>query len=197
MDEPLGALDRSLRTELEDEIRRIHREVGATIVYVTHDREEALALSHRIAVIREGKLVQLGSGEDLYDQPRDHFVARLFGDCNVFPVESVSLAAGDTVEVTLDGRRVCTRAATNSTRVLLVIRPERLRLHEENGDVALDVVIDDVYYLGETSRLRANHRAIGAVVARLDPRDAKGLEHGDSVRLYFNPTEAIVIDRNT
>jgi putative spermidine/putrescine transport system ATP-binding protein len=196
MDEPLGALDRTLRTNLEDEIRRIHREVGATIVYVTHDREEALALSDRIAVLREGKVVQLGSGEELYDDPCDDFVARLFGDCNVFAVESVSAAARGMVDVMLDGRRVRARSATDSTRVSLVVRPERLRVQACEGDVALDVEIEDVYYLGEASRLRGHHRVLGAVVARLNPREARGLAPGDAVRLHFDPAEAVVIGSN-
>jgi putative spermidine/putrescine transport system ATP-binding protein len=196
MDEPLGALDRALRTDLEDEIRRIHAEVGATIVYVTHDREEALALSDRIAVIREGKLVQLGSGEDLYGRPCNDFVARLFGDCNVFAVDRVLVAAGGMVDIMLDGRRVRARSATDSARVSLVVRPERLSVQGGEGDVALDVAIDDVYYLGEASRLRAHHRVLGAVVARLDPREARGLTRGDDVRLYFDPADAVVIARS-
>jgi putative spermidine/putrescine transport system ATP-binding protein len=197
MDEPLGALDRTLRTDLEDEIRRIHREVGATIVYVTHDREEALALSDRIAVLSEGKVVQLGSGEELYDDPCDDFVARLFGDCNVFAVESVSAAARGMVDVMLDGGRVlCARSATDSTRVSLVVRPERLRVQACEGDVALDVEVEDVYYLGEASRLRGHHRVLGAVVARLNPREARGLAPGDDVRLHFDPADAVVIGRN-
>jgi putative spermidine/putrescine transport system ATP-binding protein len=196
MDEPLGALDRALRIDLEDEIRRIHREVGTTIVYVTHDREEALALSDRIAVIREGKLVQLGTGEELYDQPRDQFVARLFGDCNVFPVESVSVADGGMAEVVLDGCRVRALSTTVSTPVSLVVRPERLRAHGCESDVALDVAIEDVCYLGEASRLRAHHRVVGAVVARLDPREARGLGPGDDIRLYFDPADAVVIARS-
>jgi putative spermidine/putrescine transport system ATP-binding protein len=196
MDEPLGALDRALRIDLEAEIRRIHREVGATIVYVTHDREEALALSDRVAVIREGKVVQLGTGEELYDQPCDQFVARLFGDCNVFPVETVSAAAGGMVEVMLAGSRLCSLSLTDSPRVSLVIRPERLRLHARSGDVPLDVRIDDVRYLGEATRLYADHRALGAVAARLDPKEARDLRRGDDVRLHFDPADAVVIARS-
>jgi putative spermidine/putrescine transport system ATP-binding protein len=196
MDEPLGALDRLLRIDLEDELRRIHREVGATIVYVTHDREEALALSDRIAVIREGKVLQLGRGEELYDHPLDQFVARLFGDCNVFPVDDVSVAAGGMVDVMLDGRWVRALSTTTARTCSLVVRPERLRVHGCEGDVALEVEIDDVYYLGEASRLRAHHRVLGAVVARLDPRDARGLARGDDVRLYFDPVDAVVIARS-
>jgi putative spermidine/putrescine transport system ATP-binding protein len=196
MDEPLGALDRALRADLEDEIRRIHAQVGATIVYVTHDREEALALSDRIAVLREGKVVQLGGGEELYGEPCDAFVARLFGDCNVFAVESASVAAGGMVDVLLDGRRVRARSATDSARISLAVRPERLRLQGVERDFALDVAVEDVYFLGEASRIRAHHPVLGAVVARLDPAEACGLGPGDHVRLYFDPADAVVIARS-
>jgi ABC-type Fe3+/spermidine/putrescine transport system ATPase subunit len=163
---------------------------------VTHDREEALALSDRIAVIREGKLAQLGSGVDLYEQPRDDFVARLLGECNVFPVDRVSAAGRGMVDVRLAGRRVRALSATDSTRVSLVVRPERLRVQSCDGDVALAVAIEDVHYLGEATRVRAHHSVVGAVVARLDPREARSLGPGDDVRLYFDPAEAVVTARS-
>jgi putative spermidine/putrescine transport system ATP-binding protein len=195
MDEPLGALDRALRTDLEDEIRNIHSEVGTTIVYVTHDREEALALSNRIAVIRDGRVVQLGSGEELYTRPSDDFVARLLGDCNIFAVERLSVTSGGLAEVMLDGRAVRAPAASDSSHVSLVVRPERFRVRGCDGNVSLDVTIEDLSYLGETSRLRGRNRALGEIVAKLDPRDAQGLSRGGKVRLYFDPADAVVIAR--
>jgi ABC-type proline/glycine betaine transport system ATPase subunit len=76
MDEPLGALDRALRVEMQEELRRIQREVGATFVFVTHDREEALAMSTRIGVMRDAELIQVGTPEELYERPSDSFVGR-------------------------------------------------------------------------------------------------------------------------
>src|SRR5207247_1576779 len=84
MDEPLGALDKKLRQELQSEVRRLQQRLGITVLYVTHDQDEALAMSDRIAVVREGKLVQVGTGEDLYDRPQTLFVARFLGESNVF-----------------------------------------------------------------------------------------------------------------
>ena len=83
MDEPLGALDRKLREALQLEIIRISRELGATVLYVTHDQEEALVMSDRIAIFNEGRIEQLGSGEDLYDRPASLFVADFIGESNI------------------------------------------------------------------------------------------------------------------
>ena len=105
MDEPLGALDRTLRTEMEHEIRRLHRELGTTIVYVTHDQQEALALADRIAILRDGRLVGLGTPEQLFRRPANSFVAEFFASANLLAVEEHALdpdeaerRAGETVE---------------------------------------------------------------------------------------------------
>ena len=85
MDEPLGALDRALRIGMQEEIRRIHRESGATVLYVTHDQEEALTMSDRVAILRDGRLLQVGPPRDLYRRPADRFVATFFGECTLVP----------------------------------------------------------------------------------------------------------------
>ena len=80
MDEPLGALDRKLRDSMQFEVRRIHREVGSTVIFVTHDQEEALALSDRIAVFRDGRIEQIGTGRELYESPASIFIATFLGE---------------------------------------------------------------------------------------------------------------------
>src|SRR5690606_23975839 len=88
LDEPLGALDRNLRGALQSEIRRIHREVGSTFVFVTHDQEEAMNLSDRIALFNTGRIEQIGTPEELYQAPETLFTARFLGDSNVFELET-------------------------------------------------------------------------------------------------------------
>src|SRR5690606_3723300 len=90
MDEPLGALDRELRLQMEEEIRRIHRDLGTTFIYVTHDQQEALALSNRIAIMRGGHIVGVGSPEELFYRPSSAFVARFFANSNVLPAEVIA-----------------------------------------------------------------------------------------------------------
>ena len=122
MDEPLSALDKPLREAMQIELRRLHRELGLTTVYVTHDQREALTLSDRIAVIDDGRVVQIGTPEELYNRPTTAFVARFLGESTILPVE-VSEGA-----VRYRGRPigVADISADEGAQGLL-IRPERLR----------------------------------------------------------------------
>jgi putative spermidine/putrescine transport system ATP-binding protein len=171
MDEPLGALDRALRGDLEEELRRIHAEIGTTMVYVTHDQEEALAMSDRIAIMRDGRIVQIGTPEELYEQPVEEFVARFLGECNVLP------AGGD-----------------DPTRAR-VVRPERLRLDARPGDVAITGRLDDMIYLGQSTRLRLTMGDGTRLTARLDPRTVGSVAPGDEVTLHFAPADAVHVAR--
>lgn len=195
MDEPLGALDRSLRTDLEEELRRIHAEVGTTMVYVTHDQEEALALSDRIAVMRDGKIVQLGPAEELYERPREEFVARFFGECNIFDVERSGPTSNGAAEVSLLGTHLTAASTTDGSRIALVVRPERLRLRRQHDDVEVAGTVEHVLYLGETTRLSVHNEHLGSVIARVEPSEARRLRKGAAVSLYFASADAVLISR--
>lgn len=128
LDEPLSALDANLRTRLRGELRRIHREVGTTFVCVTHDQEEAMTLSDRIAVLRQGRLEQLGSPDTLYDTPENSFVAQFFGRCSLWQATVVD---GNTGRCRLAGSQVTIPARGSfmtGDDVMLVARPESLAL---------------------------------------------------------------------
>ncbi len=157
MDEPLGALDKKLREWLQLEIRRIHRELGITFVYVTHDQEEALVLSDRIAVFNEGRIEQIGTAEDLYERPQTLFVAEFIGESNLFPGR-VS-GSGEYVEVAGDSYRLRARAnarLSDGSSGVLVVRPERLRVATDgqsaDGNV-LDATVRQIVYLGSARKL--------------------------------------------
>ncbi|RVB09990.1 ABC transporter ATP-binding protein, partial [Mesorhizobium sp. M7A.F.Ca.CA.004.05.1.1] len=128
MDEPLSALDKKLRQEIQAEIRRIHRETGVTILYVTHDQEEALHLSDRIALFREGRIEQIGTGEDLYLRPASEFVAGFIGNSNFLPAEHLQTARGVSTIRLAEGSIVTGIKTTTSfgqgQRVRLMVRPE-------------------------------------------------------------------------
>ena len=133
LDEPLSALDANLRQQLRGELRRIHREVGTTFICVTHDQEEAMTLSDRIAVLRNGRLEQLGSPDTLYDQPANAFVARFFGRCALWPANVADAATG-LCRVEGSGVMVPARGGFQpGERVLLVARPESLSLCPSEG----------------------------------------------------------------
>lgn len=193
MDEPLGALDKKLREQLQGEIARMHRELGITFVFVTHDQEEALALSDRIAVFNEGRIDQVGTARDLYERPATLFVARFLGESNV-------LTGKVTDPVTLEGPgfRVALRRGASpagSGVASMVIRPERLSVLPlsapvPSGHNALEGTVSGLTYLGAYSTvsvelgcgLRFTVRAPAGTSGEVTPgapvRVAWPVEHG-------------------
>ena len=129
LDEPLSALDKALRVEMQVELRRIQREVGITTIFVTHDQEEALTLSDRMGILRDGVLVQEGSPDDIYENPKSAFAATFLGDANLFAGtadnSTVLLHGGDSLSVP---------RALKAGPVTLAVRPEKMRVLEQGGD---------------------------------------------------------------
>ena len=156
MDEPLSALDRKLRDELQHEIRALHGRIDTTIIYVTHDQEEALRLSDRIAVFNNGRIVQLGDGEALYKQPNDSFVASFIGTSS-FLVGEVEAVDGGRMAVRVNGdgevahAPACDGLAAGAP-VLLMVRPEKASVSEERPEGegnALRGTIREATFLGD------------------------------------------------
>jgi spermidine/putrescine transport system ATP-binding protein len=160
LDEPLGALDLKLRKGLQLELKRIQREVGITFMYVTHDQEEALTMSDRIAVMNDGVVDQLGPPEDVYERPRTRFVAGFIGVSNLMPakVESVS---GEDVTVSIDGGptvRTSARGVRTGERCHAVVRPEKLRVTKAEepvpvGHVSVEGIVESAVFLGTATQM--------------------------------------------
>ncbi|WP_457787808.1 ABC transporter ATP-binding protein [Pseudomonas sp. PL-6] len=126
MDEPLGALDKKLREDLQDELRHLHRRLGITIVYVTHDQEEAMRLSQRIAIFSHGKIVGLGSGYELYQNPPNAFVASFLGNSNFLKIKAQGHAAAS-----FEGQSLAVRPTVGiaeGQELLLMVRPEKAQV---------------------------------------------------------------------
>jgi len=199
MDEPLGALDRGLRIEMEQELRRIHRETRVTVVYVTHDQEEALILSDRIGVLRAGRLLQEGTPRELFETPANEFVARFFGECNLLPIE-VQASNGDARWAFGHDGVPARQWAWPSPRGrhdrpwFLMVRPADVRVGPLHGArpeaVTVPAVIDDVVYLGTSMRLNCTTREFGRVLAEPPAYAASGMRPGDEVELSFDPATA-------
>jgi putative spermidine/putrescine transport system ATP-binding protein len=150
MDEPLGALDRKLREQLQLEIKRVHQERGISVLYVTHDQEEALTMSDRIAVFNQGRIEQIGTPEELYDRPATRFVAGFIGDTN-FLSGRVLTVSGSLCEIETSAGRFKATAGQGlvaGTSASVAVRPERVVLASSS---ALRGTITDVIFLG-TSR---------------------------------------------
>jgi putative spermidine/putrescine transport system ATP-binding protein len=156
MDEPLGALDKKLRDWLQSEIKRVHREVGATFVYVTHDQEEALSMSDRIAVFNNGKIEQVGTGVELYEKPETLFVGTFLGESTVFyGTYAGTTSAGTVIDVA--GSHLHTTSELKETKLALLLRPEKLFLSATDSATTsavngVTVSVKSATYLGAAWR---------------------------------------------
>ena len=199
MDEPLGALDRRLREELQYEIRRIHRDLGVTMVYVTHDQQEAMVMSDRVAVFRAGVVEQIASPEALYEEPDCSFVARFIGENNRLPGRVTSVR-GDICDVDVSGRQVrALRVVPCRTgdSVLLSIRPERVSIAPEPGAYTneFDATIDDVTFLGDHLRIRMTVCGQPDFIVKIPNVVGHGaVLEGDRIRIGWTPIDSRVLD---
>jgi putative spermidine/putrescine transport system ATP-binding protein len=195
MDEPLGALDRALRVGMQEEIRRIHRESGATVLYVTHDQEEALTMSDRVAILREGHLHQVGSPRELYRRPADRFVATFFGESTLIPAVKLAEVDGEHVRVRALGREATVRRGGSlpDQEITLAVRPGKLRLEAREGDLILPTTVVDVLYLGDAVRIVGRNPEAGVVLVRADPDDAATVRIGEQLALGFAPRDAVAV----
>jgi putative spermidine/putrescine transport system ATP-binding protein len=159
LDEPFSALDKGLRGQMQDEVRRLHRETGTTFVFVTHDQSEALALSSRIAIFDHGRLLQLGPPRAVYERPATRFVAEFLGELNRLKLSDVACADG-VARGKFEGRVLWLRGAEwphgSAHSAILGIRPEHMALLPgcpPSGENAISAVVRDATYLGGATRL--------------------------------------------
>jgi spermidine/putrescine transport system ATP-binding protein len=157
LDEPLGALDLKLRKAMQLELKALQEQVGITFTYVTHDQEEALTMSDRIAVMDRGRVLQVGTPEEIYERPADRFVADFIGETNLLPGKVVATEPG-AVEVELAGgarvRAASTAPLASGNQVTIAVRPERILLGpapEGTGWNRLTATVEDVVYTGATT----------------------------------------------
>jgi spermidine/putrescine transport system ATP-binding protein len=151
LDEPLSALDLKLRKEMQIELKRLQNETGITFVFVTHDQEEALTMSDRIAVMSAGHILQVGSPREIYDHPSERFVANFIGDTNLMEVEIVSAANGRARLKFASGAEADANlpdAMSEAKRVTVVVRPEHAQLADEPDQGTLSGQIENVVYFG-------------------------------------------------
>jgi putative spermidine/putrescine transport system ATP-binding protein len=195
MDEPLSALDKSLREHMQIELRNIHKRLGTTTVYVTHDQREAITMSDRVAVMNKGRIEQLDRPEMLYARPRTRFVAGFIGESNTIPVEirdGVVVHAGREIKVETP--------PSGPGPHLLMVRPERLRIAtaSEAGDSTnlFDATVQDVVYQGDSfvcyAALASGHQVAFRDFCRSDVL-ARLPRQGEAVRLAVDPADAVIV----
>jgi putative spermidine/putrescine transport system ATP-binding protein len=204
MDEPLGALDKKLREALQLEIMHISRELGATVIYVTHDQEEALVMSDRIAIFRDGRIEQMGSGEDLYDRPISLFVADFIGESNILRGKFERDGAGGWLTREAwrwrVGEAAVERAAlADGSAAALIVRPERLGIAGTEDDAVsgsnqVEATVRDVLYLGSMRKYELRLTDGQAAVVRQPVGGERGWTDGDRVRLSWAVDDAVLVD---
>lgn len=199
MDEPLGALDKKLREWLQLEFRRIHQELGITFVYVTHDQEEALVLSDRIAVFNEGKIEQVGTATDLYEYPQTLFVAEFIGESNCFRGQAKYSENSSRIQsgnLELDGPAV---NGIRSPNAALVVRPERISLNSDssrpkNGDNVVQGSVGQVIYLGSSRKVEVSLESGQSLTLSEPASVVKPVSAGDTVEAYWSPQDSVVLE---
>ena len=196
MDEPLGALDKKLREHMQLEIMHLHKNMGTTVLYVTHDQEEALVMSDRIAVFQNGRIEQIGTPRALYEAPETKFVADFVGETN-FISGQVEGASGATARVRGLGGQLA-GALENGADAVLAIRPERLRVttsSDAGGPNALRGTVKELIYLGQ-SRKAIITLADGTDVVALEQAaqaEISALEPGTDATLIFRTEDARIL----
>jgi spermidine/putrescine transport system ATP-binding protein len=169
LDEPLGALDAQLRKELQVELKALQERVGITFIYVTHDQEEALTMSDRLAVMANGRVEQVGTPREIYERPGTAFVAAFLGAANLLRVDPMGVGrarlAGQELAVTGEGS-------------VLAVRPERIRI---DPDGPLTLTVERTMYLGSSADVHCQSADGQSAIMRVSPDSAAGLARGDRI----------------
>ena len=203
LDEPLGALDLKLRRQMQIELKWIQTEVGITFVHVTHDQEEAMTMADTIAVMNEGRIEQMGSPADLYDNPKTAFVANFLGQSNLIEGKIIDID-GDMKVVDLFGQKVSvlkSRSVAKDSSVLFGIRPEKLRIqpddHGKPGNVLTGGKISDVSYIGVSTQYQVEMPwGQELIVFEQNDDGVPPLSKGDGVKLSWEPVFSFALDGN-
>ena len=190
LDEPLSNLDAKLRRHVREEIRQIQQRLGLTAVYVTHDQEEAMAVSDRIIVMKNAEIAQEGTPRDLYDRPASDFIADFIGDANLIDVEVLS--SGETTEIALLEQRLTLPLAGAATGpAKMVLRPHQLRLMRESSPGSIPAEVSYAAWLG-TAVQYTLATPVGALFA-ISPPHAEPFLKGDSLHLGFAPADVRLV----
>ena len=199
LDEPLSALDAKVRLNLRGEIRRIQQELAITTIYVTHDQEEALVLSDRVVVMNEGRVEQLGSPLEIYENPWTPFVATFVGTINVVKAEVVDAQKGlvkldnQLIQLDVDTTHSLTTAAGNE--ISIAIRPEKIMLEPEEGFNHLVVSVEMVSFLGALVQINARIGNYSLNVVHFNEEATRNLKAGLALDVYFAPDAVKVLSQ--
>lgn len=202
LDEPLSALDLKLRKAMQFELKELQRQVGITFIFVTHDQEEAITMSDRIAVMSEGLVQQVGAPIEIYERPNNRFVADFIGETNFIEGQVLDVGADKTI-VSLGGVQIAARGereVSNGQTVTVAIRPEKISLHAtptDNG-ASVPATVEEAVYIGTDTRYTvrvADHYPVVARVQNIssDIEANRFFRQGDAVYLSWATDSALVL----
>ena len=192
LDEPLSALDYKLRKDMQIELKRLQLETGITFVFVTHDQEEALTMSDRVAVMNDGNILQIGAPHEIYDHPSERFVADFIGDTNFLPANIVE-RGGDAVVCRLESGEVVRIPVTSEMpghdQVTLAVRPEQVSLSEQPGQGSLQGILQDAVYIGTDTQYRIRLAGDNLFTARVQNVRGRSERYraGDRIGIMLDP----------
>ena len=197
MDEPLGALDKKLREQMQIEIKRIQNQTGITVIYVTHDQEEALVMSDQIIILNNGSLQQIGSPKEIYDRPQNRFVADFIGETNLFGAEIRK--ENNHFEIELTGIETQFKAplelALTPGEASISVRPEMLWLDDKTNNAGIAGQIEELIYVGESTKYIVTVLDRQVVIRQPRRTDTGRFAKGDSVTILFNIADMVFIHK--
>ncbi len=198
LDEPLSALDYKLRKGMQIELKRLQHETGITFIFVTHDQEEALTMSDRIAVMSQGKILQIGTARDIYDRPADRFVADFIGESNFLDAEVLGVMDRRATVRLSSGTEIVTSISEGtapSGKVTVVVRPEHARMVPPGATASLEGTVENAVYLGTDTHfhLRIDDGTMFVVRRQNGPEDIVGLSVGERAGVAISPHAAQVL----
>lgn len=201
LDEPLGALDRKLREGLQIELKRIHHQLGTTIIYVTHDQDEALTMSDRIAVFNDGQIMQLGTPSELYRSPQNRFVADFVGETNLLSGQIVS-QQNDQCTVQVDDKLQAIgmrqkHIDTEDNQAVFSLRPESILIGARAVDKVnkYEGVVEETLYSGETTKFRVRlSSATELTVKWFNRMGEQRLDAGSKITVGWNPEDMLMVE---
>ena len=198
MDEPLGALDKNLREQMQYEIKHIHERIGITVVYVTHDQSEALTMSNRIAVFNDGVVQQLSTPDILYEKPENSFVAEFIGENNTM-LGTVKELNGEYCEVDLDSGGTVKALKINvgsiGDKTKLSVRPERVVINSSNSNLnKFEGEVEELIYLGDHIRARLNACGSNEFIVKIPNEGEINLKEKSKIQVSWEPSDIRALD---
>jgi len=186
LDEPLGPLDLKIRRHMQIELKKLQKKIGTTFIYVTHDQSEALTMSDRVAVMKDGRILQIGKPKEIYENPKDVFVAYFIGEANFIEgkcisTESVEVKGLNRIKVKVDKELV-------GKRVALSIRPEKIRIARrlDGLDNVFDAVIEDLIYKGFVVDLEVRFTDEITLKVQAPPTEVANFKIGEKIKIGWN-----------